>query len=235
MPDAITLPLLWLGLAFNLFGIFAPLDDSVIGAMAGYLVLWAVYQGFRLATGREGLGYGDFKLLALLGAWLGWQTLPFIIVFASALGAGGRYHSPGAPARDPRLTAAIRTLSRHRRTCRAIRWWSSGRAAVLVRPAPDMTAPDMTTPDMKGRHPMIVALTGGIASGKSEAATRFVELGVPVLDADDVTRRLVEPGTRASGEIVEAFGLRRSGSVRAPRPGEDAQADIRKRRRSENT
>ena len=69
-----------------------------------------------------------------------------------------------------------------------------------------MTAPDMTTPDMKGRHPMIVALTGGIASGKSEAATRFVELGVPVLDADDVTRRLVEPGTRASGEIVEAFG-----------------------------
>ena len=88
LPDAITLPLLWLGLAFNLFGTFAPLDDSVIGAMAGYLVLWAVYQGFRLATGREGLGYGDFKLLALLGAWLGWQTLPFIIVFASALGAG---------------------------------------------------------------------------------------------------------------------------------------------------
>ena len=88
LPDAITIPLLWLGLSFNLLAVFAPLEDSVTGAMAGYLVLWTVYQGFRIATGREGFGFGDFKLLALLGAWLGWQSLPFIIVVASAIGAG---------------------------------------------------------------------------------------------------------------------------------------------------
>ena len=87
LPDAITMPLLWLGLAFNLFGIYAPLEDSVGGAMAGYLLLWAIYHGFRFATGREGLGYGDFKLLALLGAWLGWPALPTVVVIASAAGA----------------------------------------------------------------------------------------------------------------------------------------------------
>ena len=87
LPDAITMPLLWLGLAFNLFGIYAPLEDSVVGAMAGYLLLWAIYHGFRFATGREGLGYGDFKLLALLGAWLGWPALPTVVVIASAAGA----------------------------------------------------------------------------------------------------------------------------------------------------
>ena len=87
LPDAITLPLLWLGLAFNLFDVFAPLDESVIGAMAGYLSLWAVYHGFRLLTGREGMGRGDFKLLALLGAWLGWQAIPTVILLSSLAGA----------------------------------------------------------------------------------------------------------------------------------------------------
>ena len=87
LPDSITMPLLWLGLSFNLFGTFAPLEQSVIGAMAGYLGLWTVYHGFRLATGREGLGHGDFKLLALLGAWLGWPALPGIVVISSAAGA----------------------------------------------------------------------------------------------------------------------------------------------------
>ena len=87
LPDSITIPLLWLGLAFNLFDTFAPLGDSVIGAMAGYAVLWAVYHGFKLLTGREGMGYGDFKLLAMLGAWLGWQALPAVVLLGSLAGA----------------------------------------------------------------------------------------------------------------------------------------------------
>ena len=87
LPDSLTLPLLWLGLAFNLGDTFASLRDSVIGAMAGYAVLWAVYHGFKLVTGREGMGYGDFKLLALLGAWLGWTALPAILLLASLTGA----------------------------------------------------------------------------------------------------------------------------------------------------
>lgn len=87
LPDDMTLPLLWLGLLFNLWGVFAPLESAVIGAIAGYLVLWAVYWLFRLATGKEGMGYGDFKLLAALGAWFGWQSLPAIILLSSVVGA----------------------------------------------------------------------------------------------------------------------------------------------------
>jgi leader peptidase (prepilin peptidase)/N-methyltransferase len=87
LPDNLTLPLLWLGLAFNYFGTFISLQDAVIGAMAGYLCLWTVYWLFKLATGREGMGYGDFKLLAALGAWLGWQALPMILLLSSLVGA----------------------------------------------------------------------------------------------------------------------------------------------------
>jgi len=87
LPDDITLPLLWAGLAFNSFGVFTDLKSAVIGAMAGYLSLWAVYWGFKLATGKEGMGYGDFKLLAALGAWLGWQVLPLTILLSSFVGA----------------------------------------------------------------------------------------------------------------------------------------------------
>lgn len=87
LPDSITLLLLWLGLIFNLFGIFTDLHSAVIGAMAGYLSLWLVYHAFRLATGKEGMGFGDFKLLAALGAWLGWQALPMIILLSSLVGA----------------------------------------------------------------------------------------------------------------------------------------------------
>ena len=87
LPDSITLPLLWLGLGFNLFDTFAPLRDCVIGAMAGYLSLWVIYHGFKLLTGREGMGYGDFKLLALLGAWLGWPALPDVVLLSSLAGA----------------------------------------------------------------------------------------------------------------------------------------------------
>ena len=87
LPDDITLPLLWAGLAFNAFGTFTDLRSAVIGAMAGYLSLWAVYWGFKLATGKEGMGYGDFKLLAALGAWLGWHMLPLTILLSSFVGA----------------------------------------------------------------------------------------------------------------------------------------------------
>lgn len=87
LPDSITLPLVWFGLFFNLFGAFTTLQVSVIGAMAGYLSLWLVYHAFRLATGKEGMGYGDFKLLAALGAWLGWTYLPVIILLSSLVGA----------------------------------------------------------------------------------------------------------------------------------------------------
>jgi leader peptidase (prepilin peptidase)/N-methyltransferase len=86
LPDDITLPLLWLGLLFNLFGTFTDLQSAVIGALAGYLSLWSVYWLFKLATGKEGMGYGDFKLLAALGAWLGWQMLPLIILLSSVVG-----------------------------------------------------------------------------------------------------------------------------------------------------
>ncbi|MBI2306770.1 MAG: prepilin peptidase [Rhodocyclales bacterium] len=87
LPDSITLPLLWLGLAFNLFGTYTSLSSAVIGAMAGYLSLWSVYWGFKLATGKEGMGFGDFKLLAAIGAWLGWQVLPMTILLSSLVGA----------------------------------------------------------------------------------------------------------------------------------------------------
>jgi leader peptidase (prepilin peptidase)/N-methyltransferase len=87
LPDDITLPLLWLGLAFNAFGVYTDLKSAVFGAIAGYLSLWSVYWMFKLFTGKEGMGYGDFKLLAALGAWLGWQMLPLAILLSSFVGA----------------------------------------------------------------------------------------------------------------------------------------------------
>ena len=87
LPDDLTLPLMWLGLLLNLNHYLAPLPDAVLGAAAGYVALWLIYWGFKLATGKEGMGYGDFKLMAALGAWLGWQALPFVLLSASALGA----------------------------------------------------------------------------------------------------------------------------------------------------
>jgi len=87
LPDQLTLPLLWLGLLLNLQNLFVPLHDAVLGAAGGYLALWGVFHLFRLATGKEGMGYGDFKLLAALGAWMGWQMLPIIILLSSLVGA----------------------------------------------------------------------------------------------------------------------------------------------------
>jgi leader peptidase (prepilin peptidase)/N-methyltransferase len=87
LPDSITLPLVWLGLFLSLFSLYTDAHASIIGAISGYLTLWTVYQLFKLATGKEGMGYGDFKLLAVFGAWLGWQYLPIIILLSSLLGA----------------------------------------------------------------------------------------------------------------------------------------------------
>lgn len=87
LPDSLTLPLLWAGLALSLFPIFVPPNTAIVGAMAGYLSLWSIYHLFRLLTGKEGMGYGDFKLLAAIGAWLGWQALPMVILLSSFVGA----------------------------------------------------------------------------------------------------------------------------------------------------
>ena len=87
LPDSITLPLIWAGLAFNLFGTFTDLESAVIGAMAGYLILWVVYWLFKLVTGKEGMGFGDFKLLAAIGAWLGWKLLPSVLLISAGAGA----------------------------------------------------------------------------------------------------------------------------------------------------
>ena len=87
LPDDITLPLLWTGLLFNLNGVYTSLHNAVLGAVIGYLALWSVYWLFKLVTGKEGMGYGDFKLLAALGAWMGWEMLPLIILLSSLVGA----------------------------------------------------------------------------------------------------------------------------------------------------
>jgi len=87
LPDSITIPLLWLGLLISLWGVFSDTQSCLIGAVAGYLSLWMVYQVFKLCTGKEGMGFGDFKLLAMLGAWLGWQMLPIIVLLSSLVGA----------------------------------------------------------------------------------------------------------------------------------------------------
>jgi len=87
LPDNLTLPLLWLGLIGNYFGLFTDLESALWGAIAGYLSLWTVYQLFKLLTGKEGMGFGDFKLLGALGAWMGWQILPLVILLSSVVGA----------------------------------------------------------------------------------------------------------------------------------------------------
>ena len=87
LPDQLTLPLLWLGLLININGTFVSLESAVIGSAAGYLSLWSVFWAFKLITGKEGMGYGDFKLLAVFGAWIGWQMLPLIILLSSLVGA----------------------------------------------------------------------------------------------------------------------------------------------------
>ena len=87
LPDNITLPFLWIGIICNMFGYFTDIYSSLFGAIFGYLILWFVYIAFKVITGKEGMGHGDFKLLAMLGAWMGWQYLPLIIILSSLLGS----------------------------------------------------------------------------------------------------------------------------------------------------
>ena len=87
LPDSITMPMMWIGLLVNISGTFSPLQSAVIGAVAGYLSLWSVYWIFKIATGKEGMGFGDFKLLAAIGAWVGWKLLPLVILLSSFVGA----------------------------------------------------------------------------------------------------------------------------------------------------
>src|SRR5688572_18571401 len=114
LPDSLTLPLRWAGLLVNVTGLFATLQSSVLGAAAGYLALWSVYKLFKLVTGKEGMGYGDFKLLAAIGAWLGWQLLPVVILLSAVVGSvvgialiafGGRSSQAAIPF-GPYLAAA---------------------------------------------------------------------------------------------------------------------------------
>jgi leader peptidase (prepilin peptidase)/N-methyltransferase len=115
LPDTITLPFLWLGLLVNRAGLYASLDSAVVGAAGAYVFLWLVFHVFRLITGKEGMGRGDFKLFALGGAWLGWQMLPLVLLFASLTGAlyGGTLIVSGRQTRatpmpfGPFLCAAI--------------------------------------------------------------------------------------------------------------------------------
>ena len=105
LPDDITLPLLWMGLLVNTAGTFTDLRSAVLGAAAGYLLLWCVYWGFRLLTGKEGMGFGDFKLLAALGAWFGWQVIPLVVLVSAGAGAviGGLAIAFSGKGRDVRI------------------------------------------------------------------------------------------------------------------------------------
>ena len=107
LPDNITLPLLWSGLLINIWGVFVPLQDAVIGAMAGYLALWSVYHIFKLVTGKEGMGAGDFKILAAIGAWFGWQMLPLVILLSAAVGAVAGLAWSAIAGRDKNLPIAF--------------------------------------------------------------------------------------------------------------------------------
>ena len=190
LPDDITLPLLWLGLLLNLNGAFTSLPNAVIGAVAGYLVLWSVYWLFKLATGKEGMGYGDFKLLAAIGAWLGWQMLPLVILLSSLVGAV--------------VGIALIVFAKHGR-----------QHPHSLRPLPCRRRPDRavlgTDADAKlsaasGSVNYLVGLTGGIGSGKSTVADMFAALGVRIIDTDLISHQLTQAGGAAIPAIRDAFG-----------------------------
>jgi leader peptidase (prepilin peptidase)/N-methyltransferase len=219
LPDDLTLPLLWLGLLAALFGLGTDLRSAVIGAMAGYLSLWLVYQGFRLLTGKEGMGHGDFKLLAALGAWTGWQYLVTIVLLSSLVGAICglalillRGRARGAPLPFGPFLAAAGWI--------ALLWGET-------------INPRLST--LAGLLMLVVGLTGGIGSGKTAVSDRFARHGVPVIDTDLIARELVEPGQPALVDIVTEFGSnclddRRPTASRAP-----ARAGFRRSRRTTAT
>ena len=128
LPDAITLPLLWIGLLWSASGGFVPLTDAVWGAAVGYLSLWPVYWAYKLATGKEGFGYGDFKLLAALGAWFGWQAILPVVLLSAVVGATvGIALVVGGP-QDDGVEAAVRRVPRAGRRADAVRGPAGDRA-----------------------------------------------------------------------------------------------------------
>jgi len=135
LPDSITLPLLWLGLLLNLNGAFTSLANAVVGAAAGYLVLWSVYWAFKLLTGKEGMGFGDFKLLAAIGAWLGWALLPLVILLSSLVGAV--------------VGIALIVLAKRGRTSDTLQTKSADCGRRCDAPAP---APEGSAPPRRGRN-----------------------------------------------------------------------------------
>ena len=189
LPDCMTLPLVWLGLATSAFlptnlqaSLPVDLHDSVIGAMAGYLSLWSIYHLFKLLTGKEGMGYGDFKLLAAIGAFLGWRMLLPTVLGAAAVGAvvgivilSLKGKGRGVPiAFGPFLAASGWIM---------LMW---GRELLERLSGPVRSA--------CLNRPLQIGLTGGIASGKSTVGGLFAALGVPVIDTDQIARDLVAPG-----------------------------------------
>jgi dephospho-CoA kinase len=199
LPDDLTYPLLWLGLLINLNGVFVPLHDAVIGAMAGYLALWSVYWLFKLVTGKEGMGYGDFKLLAALGAWLGWAMLPTIIILSSVVGAvvGISLIVFAKRGRDnpipfgPYLAAA-------------------GMIALLYGPPLTRYAQGMLLEWIMRRDTAMlrysVGLTGGIGCGKTTVADLFAARGASLVDTDQIAHSLTAPHGAAMPALVEEFG-----------------------------
>ena len=177
LPDDLTLPLLWAGLLANLFGLFVPLHDAVIGAIAGYLALWIVYWLFKLIRGKEGMGYGDFKLLAALGAWLGWQMLPLIVLLSSVVGAVDRHRADRVQGPRPQHSAGVRTLPRDRR-----RRSRCSSARTLIKGCFPADAALRRRPHRRHRQRQV----GGGARDSPRAAPTS-------LDADDVAHALTAP------------------------------------------
>ena len=215
LPDSLTLPLLWLGLLASLTGWALQRTacrcdpaSAIAGAAIGYLSLWAVYHAFRLLTGKEGMGYGDFKLLAALGAWLGWQMLLPIVLLSACVGAlVGRRADRRCGASAARQPDSVRAVSGRGRLGRDAVGSADGQPAIwgCYGAAALMSARAAAPPQ---RRPLRVGLTGGIASGKTTVSQLFAALGVPVIDADQVAREVVAPGTRAAA--------RRCSSASAP-------------------
>ena len=197
LPDILTVPLLWIALIASLWqstGGSAPpaaLRDAVIGAVAGYGFLWLVFQLFKLATGKEGMGYGDFKLFAAIGAWLGWQMLPLVLLLAAVVCAA----------------VGISLLAVAARRGAAIPFGPYSRARL---DRTDVGAGDQG-PLPRVRGPRLnamlrIGLTGGIASGKTTVASLFAARGAVVLDTDQIAREVVLPGKPSLAALVQALG-----------------------------
>jgi prepilin signal peptidase PulO-like enzyme (type II secretory pathway)/dephospho-CoA kinase len=191
LPDDITLPMLWLGLIANIFGTFTDLRSAVLGAAAGYLLLWCVYWAFRLLMKKEGMGFGDFKLLAAIGAWTGWQVIPVAIMVSAGLGAvvGSLFLWISRRGADTRIPfGPVPGTRRHR----GARLGTRARGP-LAGPLPGVN---------------VIGLTGGIGSGKTTVAGCFARQGAAIVDTDEISRSLTAAGGAALSALREAFGDR---------------------------